>query len=69
MRSLCALCIGFCIDLILGDPHSIPHPVVLIGKLISSLEKLLRKLFPKTVRGENWAGGIFRVFYSVFDTD
>ena len=58
MRSLYALCIGFCIDLILGDPHSIPHPVVLIGKLISSLEKLLRKLFPKTVRGENWAGGI-----------
>ena len=58
MWSLCALCIGFCIDLILGDPHNIPHPVVLIGKLISSLEKLLRKLFPKTVLGENWAGGI-----------
>ena len=29
--SLAALLIGFCIDLILGDPHSIPHPVVFIG--------------------------------------
>ena len=56
--SLFALLIGFVIDLIVGDPHCIPHPVVLIGKLISGLEKLLRKLFPKTPRGENWAGGL-----------
>ena len=58
MWSLGALFIGFCIDLIVGDPHSIPHPVVLIGKLISMLEKTLRKLFPKTVKGENVAGGV-----------
>lgn len=58
MWSLYALCIGFCLDLIVGDPHSIPHPVVLIGKLISAAEKLVRKLFPKTVKGENLAGGI-----------
>ncbi len=58
MWSLGALFIGFCIDLIVGDPHSIPHPVVLIGKLISTLEKALRKLFPKTVKGENIAGGL-----------
>ena len=50
MWSLLALCIGFIIDFILGDPHSIPHPVVLIGKLISFLDRNLRKLFPKTVR-------------------
>lgn len=58
MWSLCALWIGFAIDLILGDPHSIPHPVLLIGKLIFALEKWVRKLFPKTVRGENVAGGV-----------
>lgn len=58
MWSLCALLIGFCIDLVVGDPHSIPHPVVFIGKLISTLEKLVRKIFPKTVRGENVAGGV-----------
>ena len=58
MWSLCALCIGFCVDLILGDPHSIPHPVVLIGKLITVTEKAVRKLFPKTVLGENMAGAV-----------
>ena len=58
MWSLCALLIGFCIDLVVGDPHSIPHPVVFIGKLIFALEKLVRKIFPKTVRGENVAGGV-----------
>ena len=59
--SLYALCIGFAIDLIVGDPHAIPHPVVLIGKLISGTEKLVRRLFPKTVRGENVAGGVLWV--------
>ena len=58
MIHLLALVLGFCIDLIFGDPHSIPHPVVLIGKLISATEKLVRKIFPKTVRGENVAGGV-----------
>ena len=58
MWSLYALCIGFIMDLILGDPHSAFHPVVLIGKLISGLEKGLRKLFPKTGRGENAAGAV-----------
>ena len=53
-----ALLIGYCIDLILGDPHGIPHPVILIGKLISGLEKGLRRLFPKTVPGERTAGGV-----------
>ena len=51
MYHLIALLIGFFIDLLLGDPHSIPHPVVWIGKLISAAEKLVRRLFPKTVRG------------------
>ena len=49
---------GFLFDLVLGDPRSIPHPVVLIGKLITFLEKNLRRLFPKTVRGENLAGAL-----------
>lgn len=56
MWSLYALILGFCLDLLIGDPHSIPHPVVYIGKLIDWTEKGMRKLFPKTVRGENFAG-------------
>lgn len=58
MYSLLALVLGFGIDLIVGDPHSIPHPVIFIGKLISAMEKLARKIFPKTAKGENFAGGV-----------
>lgn len=54
--SLFALLIGFGIDLIVGDPHGLPHPVVGIGKLISLLERRFRALFPKTERGEIFAG-------------
>ena len=66
--SLCALMIGFCIDLILGDPHCIPHPVVFIGKLISLTEKGMRKLFPKTVKGENAAGLLIWIIVTAVST-
>ena len=56
-----SLLLGFLLDCLLGDPHSIPHPVVAIGKLISGLEKLLRGVFPKTRAGEMAAGGILWV--------
>lgn len=51
-----ALC-GFVIDLLLGDPAWMPHPVVFMGRCISALEKLLRRIFPKTPKGE-LAGGV-----------
>lgn len=66
--SACALVLGFIIDLILGDPHSIPHPVVGIGKLIAALEKLLRRVFPKTKRGEQIAGGVLWLTVVVVST-
>ena len=56
-----SLLLGFLLDCLLGDPHNIPHPVVAIGKLISGLEKLLRRIFPKTRAGEMTAGGILWV--------
>ena len=68
MWSLCALFIGFGIDLIVGDPHSIPHPVIFIGKLISAIEKVVRKIFPQTVRGENLAGGVLWLLVVVIST-
>lgn len=36
-----AFCGGFLLDLILGDPYWLPHPIRLIGNAISFLEKAL----------------------------
>lgn len=51
-----ALLLGFFIDLFLGDPRWLYHPVRIIGKGISFFEKHLRNLFPKTEKGEGKAG-------------
>lgn len=40
---LIAFLCGSLLDLLIGDPHSIPHPVQLIGKLISALDGKLQK--------------------------
>ncbi len=66
--SLLALVVGFLIDLLLGDPHSIPHPVVFIGKLISLLEKKLRRVFPATVSGERTAGAVLWILVAAVST-
>lgn len=39
------LAAGFLLDCILGDPYSFPHPVRLIGRMISALEKWVRNRF------------------------
>jgi len=54
---LLPLPMGFLLDLLLGDPHWLYHPVRAIGALISALEHLLRRLLPATRRGE-LAGGV-----------
>ena len=62
LLTLAAVLAGFIVDCFLGDPVWIlPHPVVLIGKLISFSEKTLRKIFPKTDRGERAAGAVMAV--------
>ena len=38
-----ALVLGFIVDFFVGDPYSIPHPVVGMGRIISFLDKHLRK--------------------------
>ena len=47
---------GFLLDALFGDPAWLPHPVVLMGRCISALEKHLRTALPRTPRGE-LAGG------------
>ena len=32
---------GFCLDMLFGDPYWLPHPIRLMGNLISSLERML----------------------------
>ncbi len=49
---------GFVLDSIFGDPAWLPHPVILMGKAISALEKRLRARLPKTPQGELLGGGI-----------
>ena len=58
MSALAAVLGGFLLDLLFGDPQCLTpvHPVVLIGKLITLLEKALRSAFPKTENGELLAG-------------
>lgn len=56
MLIVCAAVCGFGLDLLLGDPAWMPHPVVCMGKLITLFEAVLRKAFPKTPKGEFWGG-------------
>ena len=55
-HSLIALSAGFLLDLLLGDPHWMWHPVRGIGWLISKGEGICRKIFPATEKGERLAG-------------
>ena len=56
MSILGAILCGFLLDLLLGDPAQIPHPVVWMGKAITTLENLLRGHFPQTPQGERKGG-------------
>ena len=57
MIALCTA-LSFCLDLLLGDPAWMPHPVVLMGKIIARAEKKLRAAFPAVPKGERIAGAI-----------
>ena len=58
MEIICAAICGFGLDLLLGDPAWMPHPVVGMGRCITRLERCLRRVFPETPRGERMAGVI-----------
>ena len=44
MTNVIDLILAVVLDLLIGDPYWFPHPVIYIGKLISTLDKLGRKL-------------------------
>lgn len=49
---------GFVLDALFGDPAWLPHPVVLMGRCISRLEKFLRARLPGTPQGELLGGAV-----------
>lgn len=65
MISLIALAIGFILDLMIGDPIGWPHLILGYGRLIPFFERVLRRVFPKTERGEFIAGVFLVVFMCV----
>lgn len=56
-----SILLGFLLDLLLADPAGIPHPVVIIGRGISFLEKHLRAIFPDNPGGRRAAGRVLAV--------
>ncbi|MGH4123050.1 MAG: adenosylcobinamide-phosphate synthase CbiB [Clostridium sp.] len=54
------LILAVVLDLLIGDPYWFPHPVIYIGKLISALDKMGRKLC-KTNKQIKSFGGIIVV--------
>lgn len=65
LLTLLSVIAGFLIDCAVGDPSRLPHPVVLIGKLISLSERGLRGAFPRTDRGELAAGTVMAILVPV----
>ncbi len=69
MCRLGEMVIAYLLDLILGEPRGIPHPVVGIGRFISFLENILYpKTTTRTPRGEVLRGGLLVVIvlFSVY---
>ncbi len=58
---LMAILTGYILDLCLGDPHSFPHPVRMIGNLIVWLEKLLYPAVKEKSESAMRLAGIFFV--------
>ena len=61
MRIILLMLGGFILDGIFGDPAWLVHPVVIMGKAITALEKFLRKRLPNTPEGERLGGRILAI--------
>ncbi len=52
---------GFLLDQVVGDPRSLPHPVVLLGKTISFMEKKLNQGSPQQRKAKGVLMGLFLI--------
>lgn len=62
--NLIDLIIAVIIDLFLGDPYWLPHPVIFIGKLIKLIENKARNV-AKSNKGLKYAGGVMVIVVTV----
>ena len=65
INSLCALALGYVLDMILGDMNGKLYPLNLIKKLIYKFENFLRKKYAETDDALKAAGGVL-VFFTLF---
>ncbi len=66
--SIAAFIIGYILDLIFGDPYQLPHPIRLIGTLISKIEKLVRKYFKNTPKSLIRGGAVLVILVLIIST-
>ena len=64
MRMIVIVILAFLLDLILGDPVWLYHPVRIIGLLISGLERILRKAAGESEKGLLFAGSLLWILVS-----
>jgi adenosylcobinamide-phosphate synthase len=65
MNDVTLLGLALVLDAVAGDPRWLPHPVIWMGNLITTLEKFLNR--GDSARGLRWRG-IFTVVFVVFIT-
>lgn len=58
MTEVWILCVAYLIDRVVGDPRSLPHPVVIMGWWITRLERIIRSVV-KQESQLKWAGVLF----------
>ena len=56
MNSLCALALGFSLDMILGDPNNSFYPAELVRRMVKRLEIILKNAYLDSSDAQNMAG-------------
>ena len=62
-----AILCGVLLDLLFGDPAWLPHPVVMIGRMVDAMQGGIHRMFSKSPMGQIMAGA-YLVLLILFDT-
>ncbi len=61
-----SIVVGFILDLLIGDPYSMPHPIKVFGNIIAYGEKVLNNNIKRKFKGGIMAVGLIIVSYLCF---